>query len=148
MRKIRFRQRTFETTHQICWSAPGPSISHIRRFSPGAIWIEGETFQPRPVPSFPSPRAWIAPVPLSAIPPLPFSPVKFSALIERVLADDNRHKLPRCMPRPVKVSNTFPPVQNQQDRTRRKKIELVLLSQRQLRKKTRIQESGVAGVTE
>ena len=52
--------------------------------------IEGETFQPRPEPFGPSPRAWILPVPSVAMPPLPFSPVKFSGEMERVFADDSR----------------------------------------------------------
>jgi hypothetical protein len=39
---------------------------------------DGETFQP-----WPSSRAAFLPVPSVAMPPLPFSPVKFSGLIER-----------------------------------------------------------------
>ena len=85
MRRIRLRQRTLETTHQICWIAPGPAMSASSRSSPGAISIEGETFQP-----WPRPRAQEAPVPSVAMPPLPFSPVKFSGEIERVLASDSR----------------------------------------------------------
>ena len=57
--------------------------------------IEGDIFQP-----WPRPRAGLAPVPSVAMPPLPFSPVKFSGLIERVLAEDSRDRLPRFIPRP------------------------------------------------
>ena len=38
------------------------------------------------------------------MPPLPFSPVGFSGLIERDLADDSRDRLPRCSPRPENPS--------------------------------------------
>ncbi len=34
------------------------------------------------------------------MPPAPFSPVKFSGLIERVLAEDRRDSLPMSMPSP------------------------------------------------
>src|SRR4051812_45175598 len=36
------------------------------------------------------------------MPPWPFSPLKFSGLIERVFADDSRERLPRLIPRPLK----------------------------------------------
>ena len=94
---MRSRQRTFAGVIHICWIAPAPSMSPRRSVSPGATRFEGEIFQPRP-----RPRAWIAPVPSSAIPPLPFSPVGFSALIERDLAVDKRDRLPRCNPSPGK----------------------------------------------
>src|SRR5438046_1497944 len=35
------------------------------------------------------------------MPPLPFSPVKFSPLIERLFADDSRERFPRCIPSPL-----------------------------------------------
>src|ERR1700752_4688435 len=70
-------------------------MSPSSKVSPGATRFEGEIFHPRP-----SPRAWIAPVPSSAMPPLPFSPVGFSGLIERDFAEDSRDRLPRCNPRP------------------------------------------------
>ena len=57
---------------------------------------EGETFQP-----WPSSRAAFLPVPSVAMPALPFSPVKFSGLIERVWASDKRERLPRVMSRPL-----------------------------------------------
>ena len=37
------------------------------------------------------------------MPPFPFSPVGFSAVIDRVLAADRRGNVPRLMPRPVKL---------------------------------------------
>ena len=46
---------------------------------------EGETFQP-----WPSSRAAFLPVPSVAMPALPFSPVKFSGLIERDWAFETR----------------------------------------------------------
>ena len=48
---------------------------------------EGETFQPRP-----SSREGPAPVPLVAMPARPFSPVKFSGLMDRVLASERRYR--------------------------------------------------------
>jgi hypothetical protein len=41
------------------------------------------------------------------MPPLPFSPVGFSALIERVLALDSRHRLPSVIPKPLKSDILF-----------------------------------------
>src|SRR5438128_1807224 len=48
---------------------------------PGSIRMLGEIFQPMP-----SSRAAFLPAPSVAMPALPFSPVKFSGLIERDLA--------------------------------------------------------------
>src|SRR6476646_8240061 len=45
-----------------------------------------------------------APVPFVAIPPFPFSPVKFSGLIERVLASDNRKMLLMLDSMPLNLS--------------------------------------------
>src|ERR687886_282377 len=81
---------------QICWIAPESWISASWRVSPGTITIDGESFQPRP-----RSRAARAPVPSVVIPPFPFSPVKFSGLIERDCAGDRRERLPRCIPRPL-----------------------------------------------
>src|SRR6266699_3371759 len=64
----------------------------------GAITMEGEIFQPCP-----RSRAAFAPVPSDAIPPRPFSPVKFSALMERVFALERRDKLLKPRPRPLKL---------------------------------------------
>src|SRR5262245_14068839 len=77
--------------------APLPCTSASVNVVSGAMDTDGESFQP-----WPRSRAAFAPVPLVAMPPLPFSPVKFSALIERVRALDKRDRLPRCMPRPSK----------------------------------------------
>src|SRR5512133_1212564 len=82
---------------QICWIAPGPSISAIVNVSPGLILTYGFTFQPCP-----RSRAALYAFAVfglslsagSAIPPLPFSPLKFSGLIERVLASDSLLRLP------------------------------------------------------
>src|SRR5438876_12144703 len=60
---------------------------------------EGETFH-----FCPSSRAAFLPVPSVAIPPLPFSPVRFSGLIERVFAFESRKRLPRFRCRPLKLS--------------------------------------------
>src|SRR5579859_6447322 len=84
---------------QICWIAPAPLISANRRVSPGEMRIDGEIFQP-----LPKSRAAFAPVPSVAMPPLPFSPVKFSGLIERDLALDSRARLPRVSPSPLYVA--------------------------------------------
>src|SRR5438128_9649559 len=82
--------------------APGPSMwARVTVVLAGA-WIEGETFHP-----WPSSRAAIAPVPSVAIPALPFSPVKFSALIERDFAFDNRERLPRPMFNPLNAAIVF-----------------------------------------
>ena len=81
---------------QICWIAPVPSMSASSRVSPGAMMMYGEIFQPCR-----GPRAAFAAGPSVDMPPLPFSPVKFSGLIERVLARDKRERLPRCSPRPL-----------------------------------------------
>src|SRR3990170_3320776 len=64
---------------------------------PGSMRTDGETFQPRP-----RSRAAFAPVPSVAIPPRPFSPVKFSGLIERVSALDRRYRSPTPVVRPLK----------------------------------------------
>jgi hypothetical protein len=46
----------------------------------------GRDLPPLPFAIRPRPRAWTAPVPSIAMPPLPLSPVKFSGEMERVLA--------------------------------------------------------------
>jgi hypothetical protein len=84
---------------QICWIAPLPLISPASvNVCPGSIFTEGEILPPAP--KVASERA--SPVPDVAMPPLPFSPVRFSGLIEarhRVAelvkrvdpADESRH---------------------------------------------------------
>jgi len=58
--------------------APGPVISARVKLVLLLMPMDGETFQP-----WPNSREACAPVPLSAMPALPFSPVKFSGLMER-----------------------------------------------------------------
>jgi len=70
-------------------------MSASTNMAPGAIDTDGEIFQPRP-----SSRPGPAPVPSVAMPPRPFSPVKFSGLIERVSASARRHTLASPTPRP------------------------------------------------
>ena len=77
---------------QICWMAPEPWMSASVKVFPASICTDGEIFQPCP-----SSRAACAPVPSVAIPPLPFSPVKFSGLIDRDFALESRGRLPRSM---------------------------------------------------
>ena len=84
---------------QMCWIAPAPWTSAITKVWPASIRTEGETFQP-----WPNSRAARAPVPSVAMPPLPFSPVKFSGLIERVWAADKRGRLPRFISKPSNSS--------------------------------------------
>src|SRR5437016_817392 len=66
---------------QMCWIAPGPAMLQSVKVFPGSIRTLGEIFQPTP-----SSRAAFLPVPSVAMPALPFSPVKFSGLIDRDLA--------------------------------------------------------------
>ena len=47
-------------------------------------------------------------VPSADIPPLPFSPVKFSGLIERVFALDRFDRFPRLIPSPLNAIVSFP----------------------------------------
>ena len=69
----------------MCWIAPGPSISARVKVRPASIFTEGDTFH-----FCPRSRADSLPVPSLAMPPLPFSPVKFSGLMERVFAFESR----------------------------------------------------------
>ena len=70
---------------QMCWIAPGPSIWARVKVVPASIFTDGETFH-----FCPRSRAAFFPVPSTAMPPFPFSPVKFSGLIERVRAFESR----------------------------------------------------------
>ena len=69
------------------------------------IGTDGEIFQPCPR-SLAAHEALftlrVAGSPGTAIPPFPFSPVKFSGLIERVSASDRVARFPRFMPSPLK----------------------------------------------
>jgi hypothetical protein len=84
----------------MCFIAPGPFILAISKVSPGCNMIEGDTFQPCP----PRSDAAFDPVPCTAIPPLPFSPVKFSAQIDLDCASDSLLKLERSDPNPLYIS--------------------------------------------
>ena len=64
---------------------PDPLISASVKVLPALMLTEGETFQP-----WPRSRAAFLPVPSVAMPALPFSPVKFSGLIERDWAFETR----------------------------------------------------------
>src|SRR6187402_1104512 len=81
---------------QMCWMAPGPVISPSVKTCLGPIFTDGETFQPRP-----RSRAALAPVPSVALPPSPLAPVKFSGLIDRVLAFDRRDRSPTPVVMPL-----------------------------------------------
>src|SRR3954464_11625985 len=104
MRKISARQYLGSTVHQICWMGPGPSISARVTLLLPAILMQGDTFQP-----LPNSRAASAPSPSIAMAPLPFSPVIFSALIERLSALETRERFPRFRPKPLYVYAIVPP---------------------------------------
>jgi hypothetical protein len=76
-------------------ATPGEDKVKIRVCA-GSMSMHGAHFQPRP-----SSRAGLLGRG-SAMPPRPFSPVTFSAEIERVTASLMRERLPRPMPRPLK----------------------------------------------
>ena len=71
-------------------------MSAIVNVSCAAIRTLGEIFHPCP-----SSRAQFSPVPWTAIPAFPFSPVKFSAQIERVFALEILERFPRFIPKPL-----------------------------------------------
>src|ERR1700757_5043447 len=81
---------------QICAIPPAPEISASTFTSPGSITTYGATFHPRP--NF---RAGLLARSGVAIAPLPFSPVGFSGLIERLSASESIARLPMCMPSPL-----------------------------------------------
>src|SRR5271155_3287365 len=81
---------------QICAIAPAPPISASTFTSPGSITTYGATFHPRP--SF---RAGLLAGSGIAIAPLPFSPVGFSGLIERLSAAERIARLPHVHAEPV-----------------------------------------------
>ena len=90
---------------QICWIAPGPSISAMVMVSLGLMTIKGFTFQVWPR----SRAAQDALFSLRvlgraglAIPPLPFSPVMFSGDMERDSAFESLERFPRLVLRPSK----------------------------------------------
>src|SRR5215211_2457332 len=75
--------------------APWPVISARVNVLPGSIIMKGLIFQPCP-----RSRAASEALPCVAMPPLPFSPVRFSGLIEKVFARDTLYKLLRLLSRP------------------------------------------------
>src|SRR3954465_6566279 len=79
--------------------APGPSISARVNVDFAGTTTYGETFQPGPR----SCAAFNA-GPFVDMPALPFSPVKFSGLMERVFAFERRLRLPRFRSRPLNGS--------------------------------------------
>src|ERR1041385_3059427 len=81
---------------QICWIAPGPVISARVKVDLAGTRTYGETFQP-----WPRSRAALLAGPSVDMPALPFSPVKFSGLMERVLAFESRGRLPRFRSSPL-----------------------------------------------
>src|SRR5271155_3916248 len=81
---------------QICAIAPAPAMSASTFTSPGSITTYGAAFHPCP-----SLRAGLLTGSGIAIAPLPFSPVGFSALIERLSAAERIARLPMCMPSPL-----------------------------------------------
>ena len=70
---------------QICWMAPGPVISASVKVACAATFANGETFHPCP-----SSRAGPRAGPFVDIAAMPFSPVKFSGLMDRDCAFDTR----------------------------------------------------------
>src|SRR5271154_92487 len=74
---------------------PGQLISPRVSFFPGSITIKGFTFHPRP-----RSRAALEATPSAAVPPFPFSPLKFSGLMENDFASDVRNMLLSPLARP------------------------------------------------
>ena len=78
-------------------------MSAMTNVWPGAIFTYGETFQPRP-----RSLAARAAGPSADMAALPFSPVKFSAQIERVFALERFARFPRLIPSPLNAIVSFP----------------------------------------
>jgi hypothetical protein len=79
--------------------APGPVISASTAVSPALMLMKGLIFNPCP-----SPAADFESVPSTAMPPLPFLPVIFSGLIDRITAFDSRHRFPMFIPSPLNAA--------------------------------------------
>ncbi len=90
---------------QICCIAPGPPMSASSKVSPALMVTQGEIFHP-----WPRSRAHAAPFPSVAMPPLPFSPLKFSGESERLFALERRGRFPRLRPSPLYVITRGSPV--------------------------------------
>src|SRR5512139_1414601 len=78
---------------------PGPLIDPSVKVVPALIRTDGDTFH-----VWPRSRAAFLPVPSVAMPALPFSPVKFSGLIDRDRALERRCRLPRFWSRLASAS--------------------------------------------
>src|SRR5258708_20055249 len=83
----------------ICCMEPDPFISAIVKVLCALICTDGLSFQP-----FPNSRAAVSPVPFSAIPPFPFSPLKFSGLMDRLFASERRYIFDRFASMPLYFS--------------------------------------------
>jgi hypothetical protein len=97
--RMMLKRRLPVTVIQICCTAPMSCMFASSKVSPAGIFTLGDTFQPWP----PNQAATSFPVPSVAMPPLPFSPVKFSGDMERVFALDKRERFPSPMFKPLKV---------------------------------------------
>src|SRR5512139_2887818 len=75
---------------------PGPLIDPSVKVVPALIRTDGDTFHP-----LPRSRAAFLPVPSVAMPALPFSPVKFSELIDRLCGRESLGRSPRSVPSPL-----------------------------------------------
>src|SRR5260370_37308016 len=115
-----------EGVSHICWIAPGPVISAMVKVDLAGTCTKGDTFQPWP-------RSRAAPLagPSVDMPALPFSPVKFSGPMERVLAFERRLKLPRFKSRPLKGPSAAEAVKHkhvaQGIRSRRRSVFFIVL---------------------
>src|SRR3569833_3259880 len=89
--------------------APGPVISASVKVDFAGTRTKGETFQPCPR-SRAAPRA----APSVDVPALPFSPVKFSGPMERVLALDKRLRFPRLRSSPLNGASAASRVEQSQ----------------------------------
>src|SRR5882757_395059 len=101
---------------QICWIEPDPSISATVNVVLAFITTLGLTFHPCP-----RSRDAPCPVPVVALPPAPLAPLKFSGLIERVLASESRNILPMLASMPLNLdgccANNLPDRQTQMSTT-------------------------------
>ena len=105
------RPRFSPSTSQMCWMMPGPATSIRTAVSPALTRMKGRTFQPWPRSSAARALATgLGSVGLGiAMPPLPFSPVGFSAEIDRVRPRPRRGRLPRPGCRPMHAPPAIPP---------------------------------------
>jgi hypothetical protein len=95
---MKSRQFLPEVVHQMWFTAPLAFTSAKVNTSPAFSTTYGLIFQPRP-----KSRAQPLAGPSSDMPPLPFSPVKFSAEIERVFAFVSLYRLPKLLFNPLNI---------------------------------------------